>query len=109
MTNLEGAITNLGKDNIEGFQDNINNILNIIDKLESHLKNYIQEVIEKAKIHRASRIHEHGISVERTAKLLGISSWELMDYIGKTGISDVELSQTKTAKERLKLVREIFK
>ncbi len=109
MDNLEKAITNLGKDNIDVYEESINSIFGVMDKLESHLKQYIQEVIEKARIHRASRIHEHGISVERTAKLLGISPWELMEYVGKTGISDVKLSLTKTAKERLKLVREIFK
>ncbi|MEW6062990.1 MAG: hypothetical protein AB1571_01295 [Nanoarchaeota archaeon] len=109
MTNLKNAIVYLEKNDTQEYEASIKNIFNVIDRLSSNLKRYTQEVIEKARIHRASRIHEHGISVERTAKLLGISQWELMEYIGKTGISDTELSITKTVADRLKFTRSIFK
>lgn len=109
MTNLKNAIEFLEKDSIKEYEDSIKNMFNVITKLSSNLKKYMQEVIDKARIHRASRIHEHGISVERTAKLLGISQWELMEYVGKTGISDVEIGITKTMADRLKFARGIFK
>ncbi len=109
MKNLESAADNLHKNNIIEYEKNVKGILDIINKLSSHLKIYIQEVIDKAKIHKGSRLHEHGISVGRTAELLGISEWELMDYVGKTGISDVSLSLTREVVDRLKDARRILK
>ena len=46
--------------------------------------------------------------MEKTAKLLGISIWELAEYAGQTGISDVNLSITMPIKKRIKLAMEMF-
>jgi hypothetical protein len=107
--NLTDAIFFLSKKNFRNYEAAIRNILKGVDKLESHLKSYIKEVIEKAKISKGSRVYEHGISIGRTAELLGISGWELMEYTGKTGISEVKYNLTMDINERLKLVRSIFK
>jgi hypothetical protein len=109
MENLEKAQEYLKKDYFNEYQECIKNILNVIDKLDEKFRRYINEVIEKARISKASRIYEHGISIGRTAKLLGISEWELMDYAGKTGISDIELSISKDIKQRIKFARGLFK
>lgn len=106
---IKKATISLEKDNLQDYEKSIQNLLSIINKLEHKLKNYIKEVIEKAKIHKASRIHEHGISVEKTASILGISEWELMDYIGSTGIPDMPHSVTKNVIDRIKYTRSIFK
>lgn len=69
----------------------IKQLLRAIVSQDSQLKLFIQDVIQKAKIKKASKMHEHGISVARTAELLGVSQWELQDYIGQTardGIPD---------------------
>ncbi len=79
-----------------------------IDKLSGKLKIYIQDVFRKAEINKASRIYEHGISMERTASLLGVTMFELAEYAGRTGISDVPLAKTQGVKERLKVVEDIF-
>ena len=68
----------------------------------------MQEVIEEAKIKKGYKLHEHGISLGRTAEILGISQWELMNYVGKTKISDVDIVPTDVV-QRLKLARGIFK
>lgn len=109
MENLEKAQEYLENNNFDKYQVCIKNILNIIDKLDEKFRRYVSEVIEKARISKASRIYEHGISIGRTAQLLGISEWELMDYVGKTGISDVGFSITKNIKERIKFARSLFK
>ncbi len=79
-----------------------------IGKLSGKLKIYIQDVFRKASINKASRIYEHGISMERTASLLGITMFELSEYAGKTGISDVPLGKTLGVKKRIKLAMEMF-
>ena len=66
------------------------------------LKNYIQDVLKKAAINKGSRIYEHGVSMGQTAKLLGITPWELAEYSGQTGSADVNLSITLDVKKRIK-------
>ncbi len=108
LKNLEKAITYLEKKDIINYEERIRNIFICIAKLDKKLRKYITDVLEKARINKASRIHEHGISVGRTAYLLGITEWELMDYIGKTGIPDVPLAKTIPIVERLKFARKLF-
>ncbi len=78
-----------------------------VKKLDEKLKLYITEVLEKAKIKKASKLHEHGISLARTAELLGVSQWELQDYIGKTRIPEDALGVS--ARERLLRARGWFR
>lgn len=105
---LMNARRSLEQDDVESYEHSIHSLLQVIDKLGKKFRKYIIEVMNRAKISKASRIHEHGLSVGKTADLLGISEWELMDYIGGTGISDVKYNVTKSAKERLKIARGIF-
>ena len=46
--------------------------------------------------------------MEQTARLLGISIWELAEYSGQKGISDVNLTITMSPKQRIKIVEDIF-
>lgn len=105
---LENAKKALDKNEIVEFEHNIHSILQSIDKLGKKFRKYVIEVINRAKISKASRLHEHGLSAGRTAELLGINEWELMEYVGETGISDVEQNTTKSEKERLKMARVMF-
>lgn len=106
--NIDRAIKALQEDNIEKFRESIDEIRREMGKLSGKFKKYIQDVFRKAEINKASRVYEHGISMEQTAKLLGITIWELAEYAGQTGISDVHLSVTLPIKERIKQAEEIF-
>jgi len=109
MNNINKAVISLEKDDIKGFRANIDNIRKEINKLSGRFKKYIQDVFRKAEINKASRLYEHGISMEITAGLLGITLWELAEYAGQTGISDVDLTVTMPVEERIKTAEEIFK
>jgi len=108
ISSLEDSIEDLEKNNLNDFRKDFENIRVCLKKISGKLKEYIQEVFRKAQINKASRIYEHGISMEQTAKLLGITMFELADYAGKTGIADVSESKTLDAKSRIKLAEEIF-
>jgi len=99
----------LKKDDINNFRKNVEDIRNLIQGLTGRLKDYINDVFRKAKINKASRIYEHGISMEKTAKILGVTMWELSEYSGNTGISDVNLSITLPINQRIKMAKDIFK
>ena len=106
--NLKNAQVYLEKDDLANYQISIKNILNVIEKLSSNLRRYVKEVIEQAQVAKGSRLYEHGLSIGKTAELLGINKWELMEYAGRTGISDVQENITISMKDRIKFVRGLF-
>ena len=108
MNGLSIAIISLQKNDIEKFRNALKEIRKRVGKISGHLRTYIQDVFRKAEINKASRIYEHGISMQKTAELLGISIFELAEYAGTTGIADVDLSITKDIIERIKIAKEIF-
>lgn len=106
---LDKSIKALEQDNIEAFRKHMISIRKETEKISSKLKNYILEVFRKAAINKASRIYEHGISRAETSRLLGITQWELAEYVGLTGISDIDLSITLPIEKRIKFVEDLFK
>jgi hypothetical protein len=109
LRGMDILIKALEEDNLKKFRDEIHFVTRLIENLNGNLKIYINDVFRKAQINKASRIYEHGISMEKTAKILGISVWELAEYAGQTRIADVNLSITMPIKERIKNAEEIFK
>jgi len=105
---IDNALIALKRNDIEVYRDQIEQIKDAIKFLSGHLKIYIEQVFRKAQINKASRIYEHGISLEKTAKILGVSLWELNSYVGQTGISEVNLTYTLDIKKRIKNAEEIF-
>lgn len=108
ILHLEKSISDIEQNKEEAFRKDFEDIREKINQLSGKLKKYIQEVFEKAKISKASRIYEHGVSMEQTAKLLGITIFELAEYAGQTGISDVKESRTMDVKQRIKFAEEMF-
>ena len=51
---------------------------------------------------------EHGISMGQVAEALGISLWDVMDYVGKTTIVDNFDYETNMI-EKLNFTRTLFK
>jgi|SRR3989344_1184165 len=109
LKNIDDAILALEKDDVEAFREEIIQTRELIQNLSGNLKKSIDYVFRRAQINKASRIYEHGISMEKTAKILGISIWELAEYAGKTGIGDVNLGITMPIKQRIKQAEDFFK
>ncbi len=106
---LETAKQKLESNDVEGFDLAIKKYMKHLKNVEKKLRNYIQDVLRKAKINKASRLYEHGVSLGRTADMLDITRFELMDYVGKTYIADVKESVTLNAEKRLEMARKLFK
>lgn len=98
------------KNNDKIMKDDLVKIEKLISNLSGDLRLYIQDVFRKAQINKASKIYEHGISMEKTAHLLGITMFELASYAGqKPEISELPLGQTLDVKSRIKLAQDMFK
>lgn len=104
LTKAKQALENNDDD---AYRTYIKNTLKDIGEYDSQLKMYIQEVLEQAKIKKGGKMYEHGISIARTAELLGLSQWELQGYIGKVVVQEEYKGIPVT--ERLRKARQLFK
>jgi len=107
LPTLEKARDVLSQNDEDSYRSIIKNLLREIGEIDQQMKLYIQEVIENARIKKGSKIHEHGISIARTAELLGISQWELQNYIGKT--QEENHYDGVRVEDRIGFTREMFK
>ena len=105
---INNSIENIKKNNEEKLRQDLESIRSTIGKLSGKLKVYIQDVFSKASINKASRIYEHGVSMGQTAKLLGITMFELASYAGQKKTLDAPENRTLGVKERIKLAMDIF-
>src|SRR3989344_151032 len=109
IDSLTKSIISLKKNDLDKFREEFGRIRKIIEKLSGKLKEDILEVFRKAQINKASRIYEHGISMGQTAKLLGITMFELANYAGQSELSETFENKTMNQKSRIKLAMDIFK
>lgn len=98
----------LQKRKYEDYKSAVKVMFEDIKEIEDEFGLYITEVLKQARIKKGSKIYEHGISAGRAAEMLGISLWELMDYVGHTKIPEQKPIVTKPMRERLKEARELF-
>lgn len=105
---IKVSINDLENDNEKKFRQDLSMIKKAINKISGKFKRYVKEVFEKAEINKASRIHEHGVSLEKTAKMFGITMFDLQNYSGQTGISEVGLNNTIGIKSRVNFLEDIF-
>jgi hypothetical protein len=106
---VSAAQSSLAKNDNIGYRKVISKMFSFISRIEKKFGMYITQVINQSRIKKSGRIYEHGLSVGRASDLLGVSSWELMNYIGNTKLSDVEPSYREDVKARLIFARGLFK
>ncbi len=104
---LEEAKDYLEKENLDKYNKKIRDLLEHISKQDKKLGKYMEHVINEAKIKKGTNLYEHGISLGQSAEILGLTRWELMQYVGKTKIHD-KVKEKMKLKERLDHVRALF-
>lgn len=114
--NMIKNITNLISLAISSLQDKkqgqfikfLNKIKQTLSDNSGDMSPLIHEVLRKASINKASKVYEHGISLAKTTKLLGISAWEISEYIGEKENPHISLNQTIDVKKRASMAMEFF-
>lgn len=104
---IQEAKTQLENNKEEEFRQTLGKLLDQISHEDSKIGMYVEEVIRQAKIKKGSKLIEHGLSTNQAAHLLGVTSWELMHYIGKTNLGE-DLPSLDVS-NRLKFARSLFK
>ncbi len=107
LSMLNSSISNLKNNDDEEFRKSIKSIFNFVRTMDEKLRLYIHEVINQAQIKKGCKLCEHGISIARASEVLGISQWELMQYLGKTTLID-KFSEPVNVSYRLKIARSLF-
>ena len=105
---LDHSIQDIEKNKLDDFRRDFEKIRKELEKLSKDVKEYVKSVFKKASLNKASRIYEHGVSMEQTAKLLGVSMFELANYAGGKYVSDAPENRTMDQKTRIKLAVDIF-
>jgi hypothetical protein len=108
LESIDKIINSLKEGDDKGYREGIKKIREGINKLSGKLKERIQDVFRDASINKASRIYEHGTSMERTAKLLGITLYELASYAGEKEPPEIPKIKEIDVKTRIKTAMEIF-
>jgi len=104
---LDMAIESMENERFNDYIDDLLKLRKLLSSISESLTSYVQEVLRKASINKASKIYEHGLSMEKTARLLGVTQWELSEYIGQK-TNDVKQNQTVDIKKRAKEAMEFF-
>jgi len=108
LKDLQDGRFYLEKNKDEKYRRLIKNILKNIGRIDTKLKLYIEDVLNKARIVKGSKLYEHGISIGKAANMLGISQWELLSYIGKTKIIDRYEEDVVPIAKRLDYTKKLF-
>lgn len=106
-SNIDLAIKALSENNSSLYQKYILSAKRTMESISPNLKSYVKEVLQKASINKASRLYEHGLSLGQTAKLLGLTQWELLEYTGQT-TPESSLPETLEVKKRAQMALEFF-
>jgi len=109
LATIKRMVKALEKNNDHAFHIEIEANRGLLSKLSGNLRDNMHDVLNRAKINKASKIYEHGISMGKTAKILGITLWELAEYSGRSKSGNINLGVTMELKDRIKLAEEIFK
>ena len=101
------SITNL--DDEVAFRSSIRKTFDHIKKYDKNLDINIVHLIRHAQIKRGLKVYEHGLSIGQASEIIGVSKWEIMDYLGPRSIVDEDAGSRIDVRTRLEYARELFK
>ncbi|MCX6777744.1 MAG: hypothetical protein NT157_02560 [Candidatus Micrarchaeota archaeon] len=91
----------------EEFRMEIGRVMRDTIEVDDRKNRYVTGLLAKAKLKIAGRLYAQGFSLSRVSELTGADKREVMEYVGKTLMSDL-VGKTKTVNERLEHVRRLF-
>ncbi|MFT4303113.1 MAG: hypothetical protein ACMXYG_00990 [Candidatus Woesearchaeota archaeon] len=87
-----------------------------IKKLFDHIKKYdkdlgvtILQTIKHAQVKKGLKIYEHGLSIGKASEIMGVSRWDILDYVGNFKIDDADSFGRVDAKARINFARGLFR
>ena len=90
------------------YHESQRNFLEFIKDTDIAFSDYLQAILQSARIKKGWKVYDHGLSLGASAHLLGVSQWDLMDYIGNTKFTDI-VKFAPDVRSRIKYARSLFK
>lgn len=106
LSQLRLAHTSLSSYNLATYNRSIQAIFKAIKKCDSQVKMHLQDVMHAARIKKSADLLQKGLSVGQAAGLMGLSNWDLQQYVGKTIVS--EHQESVPIQKRLSLAFKLF-
>lgn len=104
---IEKAINELEANDAQGFRGIMRQLYSLIEQKDTKLNLYATDVLHHSQIKKGCKVCEHGMSCAKSAELLNISQWDLMQYLGKTTHADMAMDG-HDIRSRLQFVRRLF-
>ena len=104
---LNKARSALKNNEIHNLKLAIRKLFSEISVIDNKLSLYIHEVIKDAQIKKGCKLCEHGLSTAKASQVMGVSQWELMNYLGKTKFNE-NLAGIVDVRTRIKFTRTLF-
>ena len=83
-TELNFARKSLQENNLGRYNKNIKTIFSLVSKSNAKIKTHLQDVLQAARIKEGVHLFKHGLSIGKAAEMMGLSTWDLLGYAGKT-------------------------
>jgi len=90
----------------EGMIKHLEQIEDLVIKLDAKEGNYSSNLMEKARIKKGAKLYEQGLSLRRAAELTGADPVDVLHFVGGSKIHEFKGS-SKNA-QRLETAREVF-
>jgi uncharacterized protein YjiS (DUF1127 family) len=97
---LTKAKESLKHGNLGGYNRYIKQVYEIVHKSNAKVKQHFSNVMHAARIKKGSALLQKGLSIGQAAGLMGLSNWDLQEYVGKTLILEKD-HEAVPAKKRL--------
>lgn len=107
VAELESAFSNLQQNQLGRYNQNIKSLYDIIRRDNAEVKVHLQDVMHAARIKKSASLLKKGLSIGQAAGLMGLSNWDLQQYVGGTTL----LGQHKEiypVSKRLSLALKLF-
>ena len=103
------ARQSLEKNNLSLFRQTLQRTFKVLGEKDPKMRRHLKSIIYHAQTVKGSRLYEHGVSLASAAQILGVSHWDLMSYVGKTGIPEATPDTgADEMKRRLRFARGLF-
>jgi hypothetical protein len=96
-------------DNNQQFRTALRHIFDQIKKYDKNIDMNILQILKHSQVKRGLKVYEHGLSIGQAAEIIGVSKWQIMDYLGSSNIIDKDANSRIECRERLAFARGLFK
>jgi tRNA U34 5-carboxymethylaminomethyl modifying enzyme MnmG/GidA len=95
-------------DNEAKFRTSIRKLFDNIKKYDKNLDYTILQTIRHAQIKKGLKVYEHGLSIGQASEIMGVSKWDMIEYLGDSYIVDDAPGHKVDFRERLDFARGLF-